>query len=126
MTAEYTGDFGELRIETEMIDVSSALPYADEKWTYTDGQGHPHRYERGYPTLAWIVDETYWYEDCQDQHEKGHWECPLCDEHITPGTAGPDLFPKKIPGLVSYYLNNQPISETEAKRLIDQFRGQKP
>jgi hypothetical protein len=107
----------ELRAETERIDVTSALPYADEKWTYTDRHGHQHRYDHGYPTLVWIVDETYWCDDCRDEHEEGHYQCPLCGEHIEPGMAGPDLYRRYIPGMTTYYLNDEEISEAEYQRL---------
>ena len=128
MDTTLTGAFGTLRAEAELIDVSSALPYPDEAWTYTDQHDHKHRYKRTgpgtyYPTLTWVVDETYWCEECGDEHAEGHWECPLCGEHITPGLKGPDRFPRKIPGMVSYYLNDEPISKAEYQRLVEQLRS---
>jgi hypothetical protein len=119
--SEIVGDFGVLRAEAELIDVTSSLPYADEAWTYTDQAGHRHRYSKGYPTLTWVIDETYWCEDCNDEHTEGHWECPLCGERITPGLKGPDMFPKRIPGMVTYYLNDVPISKDEYQRLVAQI-----
>jgi hypothetical protein len=117
------GDFGTLEAETEMIDVTSGLPYPNERWTYTDRQGHEHRYSRRaagdyYPTLVWVVDETYWCEDCRDEHTDGHYECAICGEHITPRLRGPDLSRKYIPGLTSYYLNGEPITKERADELM--------
>jgi hypothetical protein len=120
--AEYSGDFGTLRIETDMIDVTSSSPYADEDWTFTDAAGHQHRYDHGYPTLRWFVTERWWCEECDDEHTEGEWTCPLCDEVIVPGTAGPDLFRRYAPGRTSYLLNDQPISEDEARRIIEATR----
>jgi hypothetical protein len=113
----------DLRAETERIEVTSSLPYADKDWTYTDRHGHSHRYDRGYPTLTWVVEYTYWCDTCQDEHDEGHYECPLCGEHITPGMAGPDRFRRYIPGMTRYYLNDEEISETEYRRLAEQIAG---
>jgi len=116
----------QLTFETDRIDVTSALPYADESWTFTDAAGHQHRYDHGYPTLRWFVTERYWCEDCGDEHTEGKWICPLCDEVIEPGTAGPDRFRRYIPGMTHYYLNDQEISPDEYRRLAEQARGLDP
>lgn len=123
MGESITGDFGTLEIETEMIDVTSSLPYPDEQWTYTDQQGHAHRYSRQaagdyYPTLAWVVDETYWCDDCQDEHTDGHYECAICGEHIEPGLRGPDYARKYMPGRTSYYLNGESITKEQADEIL--------
>jgi DNA-directed RNA polymerase subunit RPC12/RpoP len=120
--AKYGTPMGELRIEREMIDVTSASPYADEDWTYTDQQGHPHRYDHGYPTLTWIIDRTYWCEDCGDEHTEGHYECPLCGERIEPGLKGPDMSRRYMPGRTSYYLDDEEISPERFAELAEQYR----
>lgn len=120
-TSIFTGDFGELRVETEMIDVTSGLPRPDENWTYTDQHGHEHRYDDGYPTLIQVVDETYWCPDCNDEHEKTHLECRECGEHINPGLRGPSMFREFIPGPRSYYLNDEPISEQRFREIAAQY-----
>lgn len=69
---------------------------ADPAWRYRDQASHKHAPEtytdaggtdrvRSWPTLTQVVDETYWCEDCQEEHERSHMECPLCSETITPG-----------------------------------------
>jgi hypothetical protein len=113
--------------EADKIDVTSRLPYPDERWTYTDRAGHEHRYDKQapgdyYPTLSWVIDETYYCPDCHDEHTEGHWECPQCGERITPGSAGPDRFRRYIPGLTHYYLNDEEITKDEYQRLAAEFR----
>ena len=117
------GDFGELRIETEMIDVTSSLPKPDPNWTYTDQHGHQHRYEDGYPTLMRVVDETY-VDEFGDEVEDWHFECPQCGEHITPGMVGPSMFREFAPGRTAYYLNDEPITEERFREIAEQYGGQ--
>jgi hypothetical protein len=119
---EYSGDFGTLRVETDMIDVTSNLPRPDKAWTYTDRAGHDHRWDHGYPTLVVVDEETYWCEDCGDEHTDSHYECPRCGEEIRPGLVGPSLHREYIPGRTEYLLNGEPISEDEARRIIEATR----
>jgi len=122
MDTTITGDFGTLRAEVEMIDVSSALPRPDKKWTYTDRQGHRHHWDDGYPTLVVVTEESYWCEDCHDEHTDSHYECPLCGEEIRPGLVGPSLYREYTPGMTSYYLNDEPISEDRYRELVTQMQ----
>lgn len=124
-TSTFTGDFGELRIEIESIDVTSSLPKPDTRWTFTDANGHRHRYEDGaYPTLVRVVDETYWCPDCNEDHEVTHLGCRECGERIEPGMVGPSGFRESIPGLRSYYLNDEPISEERYREIVAQYGRQ--
>ncbi|MBO0883672.1 MAG: hypothetical protein J2P17_25720 [Mycobacterium sp.] len=120
--SEYTitADFGELRVETEIIDVSSGLPRSNPHWTYTDQQGHEHRYDNGYPTLARVVDATHRDED-GDEWEEWHYECPQCRERIEPGTIS-GMFTETVPGRQSYYLNDEPISKERFEKLMQQLK----
>ncbi len=71
----------------------SYSPERDPNWVYTDKAGHEHWYDEGekkYPTLYEKVTDTYWCEDCHDQHEEYGMFCRWCDEQITPGTRSPD------------------------------------
>jgi hypothetical protein len=121
--SEYTitGDFGELRVETEIIDVTSGLPQLNPHWTYTDEQGHEHRYEEGYPTLVRVVDARHRDED-GEYWEEAHLECRQCHEHITPGTMAPR--PEHVPGRRAAYLNGEPISEQRYEELMKELRGE--
>jgi hypothetical protein len=111
---------GVLRAETERIEVTSNLPRPDQKWRYTDEQGHEHSWQDGYPTLRTVVDDVYWCEGCQDEHEETHLECSLCGETIEPGMVGPSPFREFIPGRTSYYLDDEPISEERFRELMEQ------
>lgn len=105
-----SGDFGELVMETEQIEVTSALPQPDHNWRFTDAQGHEHFWRDGYPTLVSVADETYWCPDCGDDHTDTHLECAICGEAIVPGTyfhAGRQF----VPGRTSYRLNGEPITK---------------
>jgi hypothetical protein len=113
----------DLRAETERIDVTSALPRPDKKWTYTDRHGHEHRWDDGYPTLVVVTEEPYWCPDCHDEHTDSHYECPLCGEEIAPGLVPAPLYREYIPGMTTYYLNDEEISEAEYRRLAEQIAG---
>lgn len=80
--------------------IYSYLPEPDPDWKYTDAAGHPHFYgpEGGYPTVTWVLDRRYWCEGCRDEHQEGHWECPLCGEHVVPGTRMPSPYGTMIFG----------------------------
>lgn len=117
--ATYSGDFGELRVEVEMIDVTTNLPQPDRSWRYTDGAGHEHYWQDGYPTLASVDDETYYCSECEDEHTDSHLECPLCGEHVVPGSVDPGPWRQYEPGMKSYTLNGEPISEAEARALVE-------
>jgi hypothetical protein len=88
--------------------VSSSLPEANPNWRYTDRQGHEHAPEvytdsggvervRDWPTLAVVVEEVYWCEECSDEHERTHRACRICGEQIEPGSR--TAVPLSIPGL---------------------------
>lgn len=112
------GDFGVLITEIEQIEVTSMSPRPDHSWRYTDRHGHKHYWRDGYPTLARVLDETYWCSDCGDEHTKSHWECPLCGKHIEPGMIGPSMFRELMPGRTFYWLNGEPISAEQAQEII--------
>lgn len=116
--------YGELRVETEMIDVTSGLPRPSKSWTYTDQQGHQHRYDDGYPTLVTVVERTYWCDECNDEHQDTHLACGLCGEEISPGVVGPSPFREFAPGRISAYLNDEPISRERYEEIMAEIRSQ--
>jgi hypothetical protein len=122
MTGKITGDFGELIIEVDRVEVTSNLPRPDPAWRYTDEHGHEHYWENGYPTLTRVNEEPYWCEDCNDEHTDSHFECPICGETVSPGSTGPSGFREFIPGLTSYRLNGQPISKERADEIVASLR----
>lgn len=115
-TTTITGAFGTLRIERAMVDVTSSAPRVDRAWTHTDEQGHEHRWNDGWPTLRWVVDEP-----ADDEFPaEGHWECAACGENVNPGMRPAPPFRELIPaGPIDYYLNDEPITEDEARALVE-------
>ncbi|MGX1632739.1 hypothetical protein ACWGUL_01575 [Streptomyces albidoflavus] len=116
-----------LEIETERIEVSTALPQPDPRWTYTDHAGHHHAYGADgpaavrYPSLILRESEPYWCSDCDDEHTDEWFECPLCGEKITPGTFV-DSSPRYISGFTSYLIDGEPVTEEEGKALLEEIR----
>ena len=122
--AAITGSHGELVIEREVIPVHY-LSDIDANWTFTDTAGHRHHCEyeaaEHYPTLVTVVDETYWCEDCEDEHELTHQACRLCGEKIRPGTTGPGT--KYITGVLTCTLDGEPISRERADQVIAEWQA---
>lgn len=123
--SDFSDDFGELTVDTAMIDVTSNLPRPDKSWRYTDQQGHEHYWRDGWPTLTRVVDETYWCGECNDEHHDTHLECRVCHETIEPGTTGPSGFREFIPGRTTYLLNGEPISKERAEEIMAQRRSRR-
>jgi hypothetical protein len=91
---------GQIIVETEMVDISTNLPKADDRWTYTDAVGHFHAYDQAarhgdrYPTLNARVE----HRECDglhaypttDEYCEGYdvtlYSCRICGEEIKPGT----------------------------------------
>lgn len=122
--ATFTADdgLGDLQFECEPIEITSNLPEPDKGWRFTDTNGHEHYWRDGYVTLVLVDDERYWCEDCGEDHVESHWECPLCGEHIEPRTV---VYPYRrwMPGLRSWTLNGEPISEERAQQIIEARRA---
>jgi hypothetical protein len=115
------------RVERDRIEVTSNLPRPDPNWQHTDQAGHQHhREDNAYPTLRAVDEPTYWCADCGDDHTRSRYECRICGETITPGLVGPSAFREFIPGMASYWLNDQPITEDRYLELIATYRLDKP
>lgn len=123
-TTRVTGEFGELRFKTEMVDVTSNLPKPDKNWRFTDTQGHEHAWSSDafYPTLRLVVDQTYWCLDCNDKHDEDHFECVVCGEVVKPGMLPPSRWTEYEPGRRQAFLNGEPISDERAQEIIAQMR----
>lgn len=99
-------------IEQEWIDVTSPYPTPNERWTFTDSNGHDHRYDHGYPTLTHVVDASHWCYGNEgiaphDPHEavdESHYECATCGEVVEP-KMDPGYTPKRTPGIRRTTLN---------------------
>lgn len=116
-----------LAVEHEPIETTSYSPTTDKDWTFTDAQGHQHRWDNGYPTLRYVVDEED-YVIVEDGHPEeypgsGHYECVTCGEHITPGMKGPSRWCTFEPGSVRYTLDGLEITKDEADALVEGYRS---
>ncbi len=106
---------GVLRMERDVIDVTSISPRPDPNWVYVDGHGHEHRmYDGVWSTLRRVVTSSYWCPDCGDEHEASHWACAVCGEPVQPGMVGPGLAREFVPGRARYWLDDVEIGEAEA------------
>jgi hypothetical protein len=116
------GPFGTLRLEQDVDWITTNLPQPDPNWRYTDRQGHEHyRGKHDWPTLNWIVDETWWDEDLQEEDSTGHWACPICGEAIEPGMLPPPTHAIPIVGQVQCYLNDEPVTKEHAQTILDRW-----
>lgn len=107
-----SGRSWELEVDQQWIDITSENPTPNERWTFTDDQGHEHAYDHGYPTLEWIVDAEHWCDGHEgiynhDPHiavDEAHYECLICRQRIEP-KMDPAYTPKSMPGMRSAYLS---------------------
>jgi hypothetical protein len=112
MARFFTGQTWELTVDPVVVDVTSERATPNEHWTFTDAQGHEHRYDRGYPTLDLVVDAEHWCDGSEgwqphDEHmvvDESHYECKLCREVIEPA-LDPPFMPKFVPGSVDARLS---------------------
>lgn len=111
-----------LKVETEMVEVTSYSPRVDPDWRFTDHAGHEHYYDaqrKDYPTLYWF--EETWEEDGEEMSDGGYFVCDICGETITPGTLPPPAYREFIPGLTTFYLNDERITEDAAQALLQEW-----
>lgn len=97
MTTQRLGPWA-VTVTREQIPIYSNSPQPDKNWRHVDQQEHEHVYGLNYPTLVYVEDEPWWCEEHSEFHEAGHYECPLCGEHIEPGLTGSSPFPTYING----------------------------
>lgn len=112
-------------VDYEPIEIRT-LPTVefDPDWRFTDTAGHAHSRESGkFPSLGWIVDRIYWCETCREDHNEGHYECKWCGEEIEPGTRTRPGLNETRPGLATYRINGEIVSEDEADRAIAELRA---
>ena len=91
----------------------------DTKWRYTDQHGHEHRWadNETVPTVRRVVDA-----DVTDEYpEINHYECRECGDRVEPAMRMPDcrMYAR---GLPQWSLDGQPITEADAKALMEQWR----
>lgn len=105
----------------------------DTSWIAVDAQGHEHRWyigdkpaesyspNAGYttPTLVWVKDGEAFYEDDDEPHDVGHFECKLCVERIESPRFTADTTRQYMAGLRHFSINGQPVSEAEFHRRLE-------
>lgn len=115
-------DGHELEIIRESVDVTSMFAMKpDQEWEETDAAGHRHyrsETETGgpYPTLQWRPDMIH-CSDCHEEEDHGYLVCRECGERVQPGFV-PDPGPHVIPGLVSYWIDGEPVSKQAAEDFL--------
>lgn len=111
--------------------MESSLPEADPAWRYTDQQGHEHAPEvhtdiggvervSKWPSLVTVGEETYWCDECSDEHERTHLECRICGEQIEPGSrpAKPLVIPGARYARGRLWTDSMLPSSTEERTLV--------
>lgn len=115
-------------INVDMIDVTS-IHRPDTGWRHTDSHGHLHQWYDGdapavrydpstkysVPSIIWIKDGEYWDDDMEEMRPYGHNECSQCHDRLEPVYTA-DSFRQHVPGLKSYLIDGEPVSEEEFKR----------
>ena len=95
-------------MERDVIEVTSERYTPNERWRYTDRQGHEHYYDHGYPTLDLVIDSEHWCDGSEgwahhDPHmavDESHHECKVCREVIEPKLDAPGTR-KSIAGMTT-------------------------
>lgn len=116
MSTTINGPFGTLRIEREIMLIGAGFPEDDRAWRHADAHGHEHRWEDGddrWPTLRWVVDAP----GGDGYPDEGHWECRECGDHVEPGIRI-RTHDRRVPVSTDYYLNDEPITENDARALL--------
>jgi hypothetical protein len=127
-----------LRVETDLIPISTNMPQRDPHWKFTDEVGHEHRAVKTpgdldvveWPSLQYVPGPEIYCSRCNDIHEDyevSRWVCRDCMEPIQPGTFI-DSTVRHISGMKSYYLNGEPITEEKfhelSRRAIEKYSRQ--
>ncbi|KKL75359.1 hypothetical protein LCGC14_2055670 [marine sediment metagenome] len=106
----------ELRIENDPIDITSSSE-PDPDWSYTDKQGHSHRWIGNVfpPTLVKVVDSP-----SDDEYpERAHHECVICQETVEPGYRSPS-WKQYAAGATRYYIDDRQVNEDDYKRALEE------
>ena len=127
-TFEFAVAGGTIRLERDYTEVNIASRVADERWKFTDSNGHEHSYtskprDHGdhYPTLIYVPGPTYYCADCNDEHEDyavSRYECRTCGEAIVPGSREPQNPEALVLNRQSIYLNGEPVTKEHAEELL--------
>lgn len=114
-----------LSVNQDWINVTSEYPTPDERWRFTDSNGHEHHYDHGYPTLDLVIDREHWCLGNEglyshDEHmavDESHFECKQCREIIEP-SQHPGGWPQHIPGMRTATLKGRRSSGVTVEVLL--------
>ncbi len=70
-----------------------------------------------------MVDDRWYDPDDNETYENGHWECPLCGEHIRPGRRRVPPSTHRHAGEAAWFLNDEPVSEEKARALVEEAQA---
>ena len=105
----------ELRIENDPIDITS-ISEPDPDWSYTDRQGHSHKWAGNtLPTLIKVVDAPAE----GDFPEQTHYECNICRETVEAGSRSP-MWKQYASGTTRYYIDDQQVNEDDYRRALEE------
>jgi len=108
------------RVEQDYEEFTTVGPEADKDWREIDSHGHEHYWDKGWPTLEWVVTGGYWCEMHNEEHEEGEWRCRECGEHVTPGMRHPGPRVMTVPTVRNYFIDDQPVdAETFYRRAAE-------
>ena len=124
---QFTTGSDVFEVETEPVDVTS-LSRPDVGWTFIDAHGHQHQWcvdglpamsyqpSKRYdvPTAIWVVDYVAYFPD-GEPYNVGHHECRICGDRVEPRLTA-DTHRQFIPGLRTYRINGETVSEEEFLR----------
>lgn len=83
----------------------------DPDWTYVDKEGHTCTQD----SVEWFVDSVEYCPQCEEDHEEGHWVCPLCLEKVERGQRPEQSY---VPGMIHYWINGESVDEDTFKRKL--------
>ena len=118
-------------VDRNLMEVTS-MRRPDVGRVLTDCRGHKHpwcgpdgvpaaRYDPSVsytmPSLTWVKDGEEYYEDDDEPHDVGHWECRECGEHIVPPYTA-DTHPQYVAGILRCRVNGESVTREEFMRRI--------
>lgn len=110
----------------DMINTTCQFDTIDSRWKGTCENGHAVTFkslERVVDHRTWCDGEDGWYHHDPHWLEDSHYECPECEARVVPGIIRGGT-PQFIPGMKSFTLDGEPITEGVAIALLESWRQQ--
>lgn len=119
------GDGRELKIITEMIEVTS-MSEPDPHWRHTDRAGHVHMAAGtddsrvAYPTLETYSEDHICGIGCEEDGCLSYLGCRICGERISPAQRAGR--PRLLRGRTTYTLDGEHVSPAVAQALVSAWQ----